>query len=263
MQHSPVAVVAARLRTAGCVFAEDEAALLVAEFPTVQDLERAVLRREEGEPLEHILGWVEFAGLRVPVAAGVFVPRRRTELVARLAVAHLSQGGTVVDLCCGAGAIALAVATARPNAVVWAADIDPVAVALGGNSLAPLGGKAVLADMDAGLPTHLASTCDVVAACPPYVPSAQITLMPREARDYEPRAALDGGADGTDMQARVFEAAARLLKAGGVAIVETSEAQAERTAERAIHAGLSPSVVRDDELGATVVVARNTLAHAR
>jgi release factor glutamine methyltransferase len=252
-----------RLRAAGCVFAEDEAALLVAEFPTAQHLERAVVRREAGEPLEHILGWVEFAGVRVPVAPSVFVPRRRTELVARLAVAHLPQSGTVVDLCCGAGAIALAIATARPDAVVWAADIDPVAVALAENSLAPLGGKAVIGDMDAGLPTSLARTCDVVAACPPYVPSAQITLMPREARDYEPRRALDGGPDGTDLQARVFEAASRLLKPGGVVIVETSDSQSERTSERAIQAGLSPSVVHDDELGAAVVVAMNTLAHAR
>ena len=85
--------------------------------------------------------------------------------------------------------------------------------------------------------------------------------MPREARDYEPRVALDGGPDGTDLQAAVFATAAELLRPGGVAIVETSRAQAQRTAQRAVEAGLSrgvqfkASVGRDKKLGATVVVA--------
>jgi len=243
-----------RLRAAGCVFAEDEAAML-AGAATGAAFDRLVERRVAGEPLEHVVGWVAFAGLRVPVAAGVFVPRRRTELVAALAADRLPHGGTLVDLCCGAGAIAVAVATARPDAKVWAADIDPVAVALAGQSLAPLGGRAVFGDMDAGLPAALAATCDVVAACPPYVPSGEIPLMPREARDHEPHAALDGGPDGTDLQARVFEAASRLLRPGGVAVVETSDTQADRTLARARANDLAAHIVRDDARGAVVVVA--------
>lgn len=240
----------ARLRAAGCVFAEDEAALLTANV-TPKDLPDAVARRVAGEPLEHVLGWVEFAGLRLEVAPGVFVPRVRTELVARLAIEALPPSGTLVDLCCGVGAIAAAVASARPDARVIAADIDPLAVGVAARNLLPFGAKALVSDMDRAIagPVH------VVTACPPYVPTDEIAFMPTEARDHEPHGALDGGADGTDLQARVFLAAARLLAPGGSAIVETSDAQARATANRAVQAGLNPSVGRDEELGATVIVA--------
>jgi len=240
-----------RLRAAGCVFAEDEAALLRAEF-TGDALEAAVTRRVAGEPLEQVLGFVEFGGLRLAVARRLFVPRRRTELVARLAIEALPPGGRLADLCCGVGAIAAVVASRRPDAVVVAADLSPVAVELAARNLAPFGATAVVSDMAAGL----VGPFDVITACPPYVPSGEIALMPREARDYEPHAALDGGPDGTDLQAVVFRAAAVLLTPGGVAIVETSRAQAKRTAQRAIEAGLNPSVGRDKKLGATVVTAR-------
>ena len=240
-----------RLRGAGCVFAEDEAALLLAEF-SGDALETAVQHRVDGEPLELVLGFVEFAGLRLAVAPGVFVPRRRTELVARLAIEALPPGGRLADLCCGVGAIAAAVAQARPDAVVVAADISPIAVDVAAGNLSRYGATAVVSDMAAALIGPL----DIITACPPYVPSDEIALMPREARDFEPAQALDGGPDGTDLQAAVFAAAADRLTPGGVVIVETSRAQAERTAERAVEAGLVPSVGRDKKLGATVVVAR-------
>lgn len=241
-----------RLRAAGCVFAEDEAALLTSHEPDALAREVLVARRIAGEPLETILGWVEFAGLRLAVAPGVFVPRRRTELVARLAIEALPQGGTLVDLCCGVGAIAAAVAHARLDAVVIAADIDPRAVATAARNLAPYAASALVSDMDAAIPTM----ADVVTACPPYVPTAQIAFMPTEARDHEPHVALDGGLDGTEVQAGVFAAAARLLTPHGVVIVETSEEQATRTAQRAVAAGLRPSVGHDDAIGAVVVTAR-------
>ena len=195
----------ARLRAAGCVFAEDEAALLVGEFAG-DALENAVTRRIAGEPFELVLGFVEFAGLRLAVAPGVFVPRRRTELVARLAIEALPAGRQLADLCCGVGAIAALVATRRPDAVVVAADISPRAVDVATRNLAPSGATALVADMGAGL--H--GLFDVITACPPYVPSDEIAFMPREAREYEPRVALDGGPDGTDLQAAVFTAAATI-----------------------------------------------------
>ena len=138
-----------RLRAAGCVFAEDEAALLLGEFPG-DALEAAVARRVGGEPLELVLGFVEFAGLRLAVAQGVFVPRRRTELVARLAIEALPPGGRLADLCCGVGAIAALVASQRPDAVVVAADVDPAAVAVASGNLAPFGAAALVSDMGAG-----------------------------------------------------------------------------------------------------------------
>lgn len=242
----------ARLRAAGCVFAEEEAALLCAAGG---DLESLAARRVAGEPLELVLGWAAFAGLRIAVAPGVFVPRRRTELVARLAVALAPPGGVLVDLCTGAGAIAAAVAAARSDLTVVATDIDPVALALATRNLAPHGASSLLSDMDAAL-GHVAGTVDVVTACPPYVPSAEIALMPRDARDHEPTRALDGGSDGAGVQRQVLRASSRLLRPGGAAIVETGDPLAALTAAAAADAGLAAHVERDDELGAVVVVAR-------
>jgi len=241
-----------RLRAAGCVFAEDEAALLIANEPDAVAREALVARRVAGEPLETVLGWVLFGGLRLAVEPGVFVPRRRTELVARLAAKYLPQGGTLVDLCCGVGAIAAVVAHERPDARVIAADFDPRAVAVAARNLEPYDATALVSDMDA----NISLPVDVMTACPPYVPTREIQFMPSEARDFEPRFALDGGEDGTDLQAAVFAAAARRLTPGGAVIVETSAALVERTAQRAVEAGLNPSVGQDEELGATVVVSR-------
>ncbi|WP_062467569.1 putative protein N(5)-glutamine methyltransferase [Demequina maris] len=246
----------ARLRAAGCVFAEDEARLIAEAAGTDPAAgERLLARRIAGEPLEHVLGWAGFAGLRIAVAPGVFVPRRRTELVARLAADLAPPGGLVVDLCCGTGAIAAAVAHARPDVRIVAADIDPAAVALAARTLAPFGASSLVSDLDAAL-GGLTGTVDVVASCPPYVPTAQIPLMPREARDHEPARALDGGADGAALQRGVLAASSRLLRPGGVAVVETSEALVALTASAAGDAGLAAEVARDEERGATAVVAR-------
>ena len=104
-----------RLRTAGCVFAEDEAALLRTEASDDVQLEEMVRRRVEGEPLEQILGWAEFAGLRLAVTPGVFVPRLRTEALAREAIAATPPGGRVLDLCCGVGGVAAAIVRRGPT----------------------------------------------------------------------------------------------------------------------------------------------------
>ena len=128
MAPAPSTLVA-ELRAAGCVYAEDEARLLVSAAGTAADLRALVDRRVAGEPLEHVLGRVDFCGLRLAVEPGVFVPRRRTELLVRMAVAGTRPGATVVDLACGCGAVGVAVATAVPHAALHAVDLDPVAVA--------------------------------------------------------------------------------------------------------------------------------------
>ncbi|GAB3795278.1 putative protein N(5)-glutamine methyltransferase [Humibacter antri] len=119
--------VVARLRAAGCVFAEDEARLILDEASDPRELEAFVARRVVGEPLEYILGWAEFCGLRVSVAPGVFVPRQRTTLLVREALRVAPRAPVVLDLCCGAGAIGAGILAARPSADVHASDIDPVA----------------------------------------------------------------------------------------------------------------------------------------
>lgn len=249
------AALIAELRGAGCVFAEDEAALLREAAVDRDGLRALTARRVAGEPLEQVLGWAEFAGRRVRVVPGVFVPRRRSELVVREAVA--AGGSTVVDLCCGTGAIGLAVALALPGSRLWSCDLDPAAVACAARNLADAGvdGRALAGDLDAPLPPGLAGRVDVLTANTPYVPTAEIALMPAEARDHEPALALDGGADGLALHRRVAQAAPRWLRPGGTLVIETSARQAERTASACAAAGLRPRVVGDEELGATAVVA--------
>jgi release factor glutamine methyltransferase len=245
----------AALRAAGCVYAEDEAALLAAEAPDPSALAAAVARRVAGEPLEQVLGWAEFRGLRVAVAPGVFVPRARTGALVEAALAVLPDGGTVVDLCCGTGAVGLALAAERPGLRLWAADLDPRAAACARGNLGPLG-TVLVGDLDAPLPPELAGRVDVLVANAPYVPTAEIARMPPEAREHEPRSALDGGADGVDLHRRVAACAPRWLAPGGHLLIETSARQAAATAAACAAHGLLPRVVRDDDLDGTVVVAR-------
>lgn len=247
--------VAARLRDSGSVFAEDEAELLLAQL-TGDELEAAVLDRMAGEPLEHILGWAEFAGVRIQVAAGVFVPRRRSEVLLQQSLAHLPRHGLLVELCCGAAPVATAIAGARADATVFASDNDPAAVACARLNLDPLGGRAERGDMAEAVPEAYVGRVDVLVANAPYVPTDEIGLMPSEARLHEPTEALDGGPDGTTLQDRVAAAARPLLSPTGVVIIETSRRQADTTASRMLWRGFVPEVVLDDEVDGTCVVGR-------
>jgi len=248
-----------RLRAAGCVFAEDEARLLEAGARTTHDLDAMVDRRTSGIPLEHVLGWAEFAGLRIQVEPGVFVPRARTELLARQAVALTHRAAAlappapvVLDMCCGSGALGAVLAAAVAGIEVYAADIDPVAVACARCNLPA--GLVYRGDLYAALPNGLARRVDVLVANAPYVPSGELELMPREARLHEPHDTLDGGADGLDLVRRVIAGAPSWLRPGGHVLVETSEDQAEVALDELRRAGSTPRLVRDDELDATVVI---------
>ena len=239
-----------RLRAAGCVFAEDEARLLE-EAAAGPELTGLVARRVAGEPLEQVLGWAEFCGLRIAVEPGVFVPRRRTEWLVRQAAALRPR--TVVELCCGSGAVAAALRSLLPGLAVTAADVDPVAVRCARRNLP--GADVLEGDLDAPLPPALRGRVDVLVANAPYVPTGDIALMPPEARDHEPRVALDGGTDGLDVARRVVACAPRWLAAGGTVLVETSTRQAPALAAAARAAGLEPRVTADEDLGGTSVVA--------
>jgi release factor glutamine methyltransferase len=253
--------VEARLRAAGCVYAEDEAALL-REAASGPALTRLVARRVAGEPLEQVLGWASFGGLRVGVAPGVFVPRRRTELLVREAVAVTTPGCVVVDLCCGCGAVGLVVAATVPGVELHAADVDPVAVACARDNLAGLGavGATVhLGDLVAPLPARLRGRVGVLAANAPYVPTAEIALMPPEARDHEPVQALDGGPDGLALVRRIAAVAGRWLAPGGHLLVESSDAQSAMVVSVLGAHGFDAWTLTDEEMGATVVVGRASL----
>ncbi|SHN88530.1 release factor glutamine methyltransferase [Geodermatophilus obscurus] len=247
----------AQLRAAGCVFAEEEAAELLAAATGPAHLASLVGRRVAGEPLELVLGWTAFCGLRIAVEPGVFVPRQRTALLVERAVALLratSRTPLVVDLCCGSGAVGLAVATALGPVELHAADVDPVAVRCARRNLARVGGRVHRGDLYAALPAGLRGRVDLLAVNAPYVPSAAVALMPVEARDHEPRTALDGGPDGTVLQRRVAAQARSWLAPGGTLLVETSARQAPRTAVAVQAGGLRADVVRDEERDATVVL---------
>jgi release factor glutamine methyltransferase len=244
--------VVARLRAAGCVFAEEEARLLVEAAGTPADLDVLVASRVSGVPLEQLLGWAEFCGLRIAVDPGVFVPRRRTEFLAGRAAALCNPGAVVVDLCCGSGAVAAALAAAVPGIELHAADVEPAAVRCARRNLP--GVPVHEGDLVDALPGRLRGRVDVLVANVPYVPSAAIALMPPEARDHEPRTALDGGPDGLDVARRVVSAAPEWLAPGGSVLFETSEAQTAAAVDLVDAAGLLPRVATDDDRGATVVV---------
>jgi release factor glutamine methyltransferase len=240
------------LREAGCVFAEDEARLLIDAAATPTELARLVSQRVAGIPLEQVLGWAAFCGLRIAMEPGVFVPRRRTELLVREAVTALRPGAVVVDLCCGSGAVGAAITAGVADIRLAAADIDPAAVRCARKNLSPPA-EVFVGDLYDGLPRGLRGQVDVITANAPYVPSDAIALMPPEARIFEPRPALDGGPDGVELHRRLAAAASRWLAPGGLLLIETSVEQADLTALAVTESALVPTITHDDDLDATVV----------
>jgi release factor glutamine methyltransferase len=304
-----VSELVARLRAAGCVFAEDEARILTeAADGDAARLDELVAARIGGLPLEHLVGWAELDGRRWLVVPGVFVPRQRSELLVREAAARAAAGAAkattgapptafgapqdtdvsrsdgsvlLVDLCCGCGALGGAVAArllaAGHDVELHAADVDPAAVACAHDNLTALAaesfaGRAARRDLpDAGrhrgrlaastyagdlaepLPASLRGRVDVLVANAPYVPTGAIGMMPPEARDHEPRAALDGGDDGLSILRRVIGLAPALLRPGGHLLVETGDAQVGAAVRHLEAAGLMVTVLEDDDLGATAL----------
>jgi release factor glutamine methyltransferase len=263
----PLSAIVTTLRAAGCVFAEDEARLLIGVARTPDDLAAMVNRRAAGMPLEHVVGWAEFCGVRVAVDPGVFIPRRRTEFLVREAAALIraapagepadparrAAAPVIVDLCCGSGALGVALAAAVGGAELHAADIDPAAAACARRNVAAAGGQVYVGDLYEPLPPALRGRVGILLANVPYVPTEEIGMLPAEARVHEARVALDGGADGLDVLRRVSAAAHLWLAPGGHVLAETSERQAPRAAETFARDGLAPRVACSEELSATVV----------
>jgi release factor glutamine methyltransferase len=297
----------ARLRAAGCVFAEDEARLITAAARSPQELDAMVDQRAAGLPLEQVLGWAEFCGLRIAVEPGVFVPRRRTEFLVQQAVLLIRgdsippdppgplirrdsippdppgplvrkdsippdppgplvrgdsvppetpgplgrPGVVVVDLCCGSGAIAAAVAAAVPDAEVYAVDLDPAAVRCARRNVP---GHVYQGDLYQPLPARLRGRVGILAANVPYVPTGEIGFLPPEARAHEPRVALDGGPDGLDVLRRVAAEAPDWLAPGGHLLIETSDRQVPLGAAAFAASGLTPRTATSTDLNAIVLI---------
>lgn len=251
----PLAATVARLRAAGCVFAEQEAALLHRETPDPSAREDLLRRRAAGEPLEHVLGLVELDGLRLAVAPGVFVPRQRTRFLSRPTVAACHAAGdapVMVEACAGVAPVATAVARALRQARVHATEIDPRAAALARENLGAAG-RVHGGDLLAPLPAGLRGRIDVIAAVVPYVPADELELLPREAREAEPALALDGGPEGLTVLARLLDQAAEWLAPEGVLLTEIHEGQARRASGLTERAGLAALTHRAPD-GVTAVL---------
>jgi release factor glutamine methyltransferase len=211
-------------------------------------------QRAAGVPLEQVLGWAEFCGLRIAVERGVFVPRRRTQFLVSEAAALARPGAVVVDLCCGSGALGAALLVAVGGIELYAVDIDPAAVRCARRNL-PGGAAVYLGDLYEPLPATLRGRVDIIVTNAPYVPTDSIELLPPEAREHEPMVALDGGPDGLAVLQRVIAHAPGWLAPGGHVLVETSERQAPHMIDAAVRAALVGRVARSPDLDATVVIA--------
>jgi release factor glutamine methyltransferase len=219
-----------------------------------------VTRRASGLPLEHVVGWAEFCGLRITVAPGVFVPRWRSEFLVAQAAGLARPGDVIADVCCGAGAIGIAVTAVTERAELHAADIDPAAVGCARRNVAAfLGsrGHVYQGDLYEPLPSGLRGRVAVVVANVPYVPTSEIALLPAEARVHEPLAALDGGPDGLDVLRRVAAGAPGWLAPGGHLLIETSERQAAAAQAAFTAAGLATRAASPADLGTIVVIGEN------
>ena len=234
------------LADAGCIAAREEAGELVhaaAGDPDV--LDHLVSRRLKGEPIAWLTGAVTFCGIRLFVAPGAYVPRWQTEPLARRAVTLLPPAGVAVDLCTGVGAIAAVLAAAVPTARVLATELDEAAV-----QCARRNGVEVLEGwLDVPLPRELHGRVDVLTAVVPYVPTGSLTLLPRDVQAYEPRRALDGGVDGTDLMAEVVRRSPEWLSPGGWLLLELGGDQADPMGRLLRELGFEGLDVMTDENG--------------
>lgn len=228
-----------------------------------------VERRRRREPLQHLVGSTGFRYLTLAVEPGVFVPRPETEVVAQAAIDEANRllaGGLsplVVDLCCGAGGIAISVAVEAPGSLVTAVDLSPAAMALTRRNARSAGvGALRLEQGDVREPELLADldgSVDIVVSNPPYIPPDAVPIEP-EVRDHDPDLALyGGGADGLETPRAVMVAAHRLLKPGGLFVMEHAEVQEAAAQAEARRAGFTAVHTIEDLSGRPrAVVARRS-----
>jgi release factor glutamine methyltransferase len=243
---APPEPVTQALADAGCIAPAEEARELVAAAHGDPDvLADLVARRTRGEPIAWLTGTVTFCGLTLAIVPGVYVPRARTEPLARRAATHLQPGGVAVDLCTGSGAIAAVLASAVPTARVLATELDPTAAGCARRN----GVEVHEGNLDDALPPELEHRVDVMTAVVPYVPTDALGLLPRDVLAFEPLLALDGGVDGTELLVEVVRRAPRWLRPGGWLLVEVGGDQADAVERRLVARGFADADVMVDEDG--------------
>ena len=184
--------------------------------------------RMTGRPLWYIFGDTDFCGCKIKVDERVLIPRPETELLVRQALAALKDGDSMLDLCTGSGAIAVAVAVEaakKKSVTIVGADIseDALEVARENARINQASVTFVKADLFDGIRGKF----DLITANPPYIKSGEIVSLDQEVRDFEPRIALDGGEDGLDFYRRIAERIRRYIVRGGMCIMECGEGQAQ------------------------------------
>jgi len=216
--------VTADLSRGGCVAAEEEAAELITCAGGDPTVVRALAdRRLAGEPLAWITGHAPFGEHTLVVHPGVYVPRWQSLELARRAPASLPDDGKAIDLCTGTGAVAAAIGSARPGARVVATDSDERAVACARAN----GVETWQGDLFGPVPASFRTTTDVVVAVVPYVPSAELHLLPRDTLAFEDVTHYDGGSDGLAFLRRVVSEAPDFLRPGGALLLELGGEQAD------------------------------------
>ncbi|MBF6172386.1 peptide chain release factor N(5)-glutamine methyltransferase [Nocardia blacklockiae] len=237
----------------------------------LEEYRKLVARRAERVPLQHLTGTAAMGEIDLAVGPGVFVPRPETELLCAWALAQLEAAGhehtpIVVDLCTGSGALALAIAHARPDAEVHAVELDRDALHWARHNAATCA-----ADGDTPISLHagdvtdpailsaLDGRVDVVVANPPYVPTS--ARLEPEVRDHDPHRALFGGPDGLAVIRPMIGTIARLLRADGVTAVEHDDSNGSDTAALfAAHGGFTAIAEHPDLAGKPRFVAARRVA---
>lgn len=192
----------------------------------VTEVSALFMRRMQGEPIAYLTGEREFYGLRFEVTPDVLIPRPETEMLVELASEHLPKGGTLIDLGTGSGAIAVAIAHLRRDAMVSAADISEAALAVARRNAAAHGVKIrfMQSDWFAGIDGHY----DLVVSNPPYIAASDPHLSQGDLR-HEPRSALTDGENGMMHLSTIIEQATAHLKPGGWLLLEHGYDQSAAT----------------------------------
>lgn len=208
-----------------------------------------VSRRVAREPLQHITGTAPTADIELAVGPGVFIPRPETDTVAAQAIAKAQALGArrIVDLGCGSGVLAIALARQLPKAQVWAVERDETAAQWARRNFSTWAShvELIIADVAVAL-RDLNATMDMVVANPPYVPACEVEP---EVQADPPAAVFGGGGAGMDAPKVFLAAAARLLRSGGVVVLEHDETQAEEIAAAAMGVGFTHTETLPDLTG--------------
>jgi len=208
----------------------EEALKALGDFGVIEDtFAKLISRRAAHEPLQYLTGIAYFRHLEIEVGPGVLVPRPESELLVEAVLTHIknleekvSGEISVIDLGAGSGALSLAIATEAPRSRVIAVEKSADAIVWLKKNVARISENVRVVEGDVAdvLP---GVKCDAVIANPPYVPDNQ--SLPRDVAEHEPHIALFGGATGLELPKRFIDAAARLLKSGGVLAIEHTEEQ--------------------------------------